>query len=187
MKPWSLLESAKWLARTGWMMRGVPASIAETVSQHSWEAGIIAFVIASRAKAACSDVDPHKAAALGLVHDLLEGFLGDIPRYTSLSMGDLKNSIERKALKELGLEASIERLLEEWMEGVSVESRIARVADSIATYLQALRYMGTGYRRTAEIAETSRRKAVELSSGTCFETVVLEIVNEVDKAFRTEV
>ncbi len=181
------MESAKWLARTGWMMRGVPAPIAETVSQHSWEAGIIAFVIASRAKATCSDVDPYKAAALSLVHDLLEGLLGDIPRYTSLYMGDLKNSIERKALEELGLEASLERLLEEWMEGVSIESRIARVADSIATYLQALRYVGTGYRRTAEIAETSRRKAVELSSGTCFEAVSLEIINEIEQVFHMEV
>ncbi|PLJ77344.1 HD domain-containing protein [Infirmifilum sp. SLHALR2] len=182
MNLWDLLESSKWLARQGWMMRGIPTAIAETVSQHSWETGLIAYLIASRVKPEECPLNPYKAGMLGLVHDLLEGVLGDIPRYTSLQLGDLKNSLEEKAISELEMEPSLRELLKEWEEGATPESKAARIADSLSTYLQALRYMRSGYGRALEIAETSRRKAIDVARGTCFETVVAQVLSDIERA-----
>ncbi|MEZ0346604.1 MAG: HD family hydrolase [Infirmifilum sp.] len=181
MNTWSTLEAAKWLTRTGWMLRGIPGSFAETVSQHSWETGIIAFIIADRASKKGVKVNPYRAATIGLLHDLLEGVVGDIPKYTSRLIGELKKSFEKTALEELQLDASLKQVIVEWLQGDTVESRIARIADALSTYVQAIRYVSIGYRKAEEIANTSRQKALEEAENLTFKDVILDLINEIEK------
>lgn len=181
MNTWSTLEAAKWLTRTGWMLRGIPGSFAETVSQHSWETGIIAFIIADRALKKGVNVNPYRAATIGLLHDLLEGVVGDIPKYTSRLIGELKKSFEKTALEELQLDASLKQVIVEWLQGDTVESRIARIADALSTYVQAIRYVSIGYRKAEEIANTSRQKALEEAENLTFKDVILDLINEIEK------
>jgi putative hydrolase of HD superfamily len=179
---WDTLEAAKWLTRTGWMMRGIPGSDAETVSQHSWEAAVIAFLIASRTKSRGVEVNPYRAATIALFHDLLEGIIGDIPRYVGSLLGEVKNDLERKALRELQVDLEVKEMIEEWLSKRSIESRIAHVADAVATYLQALRYMRNSYPRVEEIAQSMRSKAIEEAKGSVFEDITMGLILEIEKA-----
>lgn len=178
---WDLLEAAKWLARTGWMLRGIPNAVAETVSQHSWESAVIALLITEKAKSKGVQVDPFKAATLALLHDLMEGVTGDVPKYTTALLGGLKGEIERKALSDAKLDGLLRELLEEYMGGATNEAKAAMIADSVSTYLQALRYQKAGYLKVREIADSSRSKALNLSKGTALEEVVLEVLNTIEE------
>lgn len=66
------------LARTGWMLRGVPPAVCETVSQHSYSTSIIALHVVEKLREKGIDVDPYKTIALALVHDVPEAFTDDI-------------------------------------------------------------------------------------------------------------
>jgi putative hydrolase of HD superfamily len=58
--------------RSGWLMAGVPN--AESVAEHSFRVGVIAYVIAT-----LEGANADRAAALGLFHDVPESRTGDIP------------------------------------------------------------------------------------------------------------
>lgn len=161
-------------------MRGIPGSIAETVSQHSWETALIAFIIATRARRRGVGVDPYRAATLGVFHDLLEGITGDIPRYTSMLIGELKNGIEEKALSDMAIDEEIKNLIVEWLKGETLEAKIAHVADAVSTYLQSLRYVKVGYFKAMEIASSTRQKALEESKGSVFEDIIRDLISEIE-------
>jgi putative hydrolase of HD superfamily len=146
------LMSLKCLARTGWMQRGVPAPLAETVAAHSFEAAVLAYLLASRT----GIVDPGKAAAAAVFHDAAEGLVGDIPLWSSSRMEGFKERLEEEAFKELGLEDMLGLL------GKDELRYVVRIADLLATALQAKRYMSSGYKGVYEIYETARQAACRL-------------------------
>ncbi|MFN4046079.1 MAG: HD domain-containing protein, partial [Acidilobaceae archaeon] len=78
MKLGEVLAALTSLARTGWMLRGVPHSLAENVAEHLFVSAIIAYEIAVEASKRGLPVNPEKAAAVALVHDLAEALIGDI-------------------------------------------------------------------------------------------------------------
>ncbi|RLG81140.1 MAG: phosphohydrolase [Thermoprotei archaeon] len=152
-----ILDALNSLARTGWMIRGIPPSIAETVSQHSYASSIIALYLAEKLGKRGVKVDLYKAAVLALLHDLPEAFTGDILRPFSIEHIPRKEEIELAVLeREVELE-SIKRLYREYVEQTTVESRIARLADYIATYIQAVVYKEKGYRVDDIIAGVRKR------------------------------
>jgi putative hydrolase of HD superfamily len=61
----------KELERGGWIQARVPRP--ESVADHSWRVAVIALMIAEQEGA-----DPHRAAVLGLFHDLPECYYGDV-------------------------------------------------------------------------------------------------------------
>ncbi|MCE4610415.1 MAG: HD family hydrolase [Desulfurococcales archaeon] len=149
------------LARTGWMLRGVPPGEAETVASHSYAAAVIAFELAVEASKKGFRVDPYKAASLALVHDLAEGVIGDISRRAGI--GEAKRRAEEEAFKALGVSEEAKKLFMEFEEGSTLESRVARIAELLATYWMSLIYTCRGY-DVAEIGESSWREALELAS-----------------------
>jgi len=175
---YDLLTACKELVRTGWMLRGVPHPIGETVAEHSWEAAVIAYVIASEMREGGATVDPDHAAALALFHDILEGLTGDLPRYSSEAIGPARRSLEVMALKDACLYGA-EKLYREWMEGLSVEARVARLADYLSTYLQARRYLAAGYPGVEEILHSTRMEIERLSELLGLEDIVGRIVKNI--------
>jgi putative hydrolase of HD superfamily len=143
-----LLISCKNLVRTGWMQKGIPPSIGETVASHSFEAAILAFAISSKLKEQGIDVNPDHAAVLALFHDAGESILGDFPKWTSEKVD--KRNAELEAFKELGIG---EDLFIEFKDKKTLESKIAKLSDRLSTVLQAKRYAKFGY-DVQEIADS---------------------------------
>ncbi len=142
----------KCLARTGWMQRGVPPSMAETVAAHSFEAALLAYIIAVRIGVS----DPYKASLAALLHDAAETLVGDIPLWSSEKMKELKDLLEEQAFSQLGMGEEAAWLLEDPLK------TIVRVADLLATALQARRYVASGYSEVEEIYRSSKQMACTL-------------------------
>ena len=140
------------LARTGWMLRGVPNTIAEPVSSHSFNASIIAFELAVWVAERGVTVSPEKAAAIALFHDVGESIIGDIPKTAGIS--DAKREAEARAVQSLPLSEAAKSLIREFEDSRSSEAIIARIAELAATLLVGLRYKSLGY-SVDEIIESS--------------------------------
>ncbi len=162
-----IISNLKNLSRTGWLLRGVPAAIAENVAEHSFEAASIAFLIAKQLVDNGVKVNVYKAAMMALIHDWSEAIVGDIPRWTALKLEGKKEFVEEEAFKTFTY--AIE-LFEEYLKGDSLEAVVAKVSDALATYLQACRYLKTGYQDVEEIKNSMKKKILEIID----ETPVIE-------------
>jgi len=151
-----VLVALKNLVRTGWMQRGIPPSMGETVSQHSWEAAILAYYLGSKLKEKGVNVSPERASVIALFHDIGESLLGDLPKWTSDRIPQ-KEEVELKAIKELGID---ERLFAEYKERKTLEGKIAKLSDALSTYLQAIRYSKLGF-DVSEIIKTYEKEIDE--------------------------
>jgi len=142
------LHAAKNTVRTGWMLRGVPPALAETIAAHLAESAIIALVVADSMRRQCgAAVSPERAAIVALVHDLSEGFIGDIvKRAVNLIGKDRKEQAElHVAREEFGEDSIIYNLLREYVEQGSEEARVAKYSERLSTLIQGLRYARNGY------------------------------------------
>ncbi len=154
MKLWHLLEGLANLVRTGWMQRGVPPAIGETVSLHSFYAATIALEIGERLKKNGIKVDPLKASAIALTHDIGEALVGDMPKWSTDRIKEVKERLEVEALNSMDLE--IAKYAKEYLE-TSKESLIAKVAETLATLWQAEKYIKMGIERVKEIKESMEK------------------------------
>ncbi|KAA2248694.1 HD family hydrolase [Solihabitans fulvus] len=130
--------------RAGWLLAGVPNP--ESVAEHSFRVGIIAYVIAAQEGA-----NPDRAATLGLFHDFPEARIGDVP-----SVG--KNYVRTAAPQEViadqvaGLPEPLGRhiatLIDEHEKAKStdatLEAKCSRDADKIECLVQAREYEAAG-------------------------------------------
>jgi len=161
---YELAMRVKNIARTGWMMRGVPPSESETVAAHSYEVAVLTLVLGGRLRESGFAVDLERALKLALLHDIVESVTGDIVKAVKERIPNSR-AIEEEALKELGMEGYAE-LFEELGSGRSTEAYLVEVCDNLATLLQAIRYVNRGYTQVLELAESVRRRLEKmLTSG----------------------
>lgn len=153
MKIERLIVACKNLVRTGWMQRGIPPAFGETVSQHSWEAAILAYYLGKKLKDKGIEINPERASVIALFHDSGESLLGDLPKWASDRI-KIKEEIELEAFRELGIE---EELFIEYKKGNTLEGKIAKLGDILSTYLQAKRYLKLGY-DVKEIIQTYEKE-----------------------------
>lgn|GEM_PF-207413 len=142
------LMAVKSTPRTGWMLRGVPPAIAETIAGHMAESALIALVLAEKVSTLCDvKLSPERAASIALVHDIAEAFVGDIVKRAVDYIGkDIKERMEMHVAKdELGEFSLLLELLSDYIAQESVEARIAKSAEQFSTLLQGLRYLDNGY------------------------------------------
>jgi putative hydrolase of HD superfamily len=141
------LLAVKSTPRTGWMLRGVPPALAETIASHMAESAIIALVVAARLREKGINTNPYYAASIALVHDLAEGFVGDIvKRATDIIGKDLKEKAELMTAKsEFANTPILYKLIETYIDQNNIEARIAKYSEQFSTLLQGLRYMKNGY------------------------------------------
>ncbi len=168
-----ILEALDSLARTGWMLRGVPPSVAETVSSHLFKSAVIAFEVAVRLRERGVAVDPYRAAAIALFHDIGESIIGDIPRTAGIR--DAKREAELRAVETLPLSPDAKNLVAEFEAGSSTEALVAKLAEHIATLVRAAWYERLGY-RVGEIEDSMARGISSLVDG---RPELKEAVNEI--------
>ncbi len=144
-----VLEALSSLSRTGWMLRGVPHEIAETVSDHSYWAAFLAFEISVLLNKNGVSVNPYKASLEALFHDVAESVIGDIPKTAGISSA--KDLAESRALEDIPISLEAKNLVKDFIAGASNEAIVAKVADILATIIRAQLYVSKGYARVIEI------------------------------------
>ena len=158
-----LLYSLSSLARTGWMLRGVPHMIAESVATHSFYSAIIALIIATKIKERGVEINPEKAAVIALLHDIGEAYIGDIVKDFSRKVGSsIKEKIEfevvkTRAPKELAKYVAL-------LQSDVLESNVAKLSENLATYVMSIYYKRLGFPVDdimVSVGETIRNMAKE--------------------------
>ncbi len=135
--------SLKWLARTGWMQRGIPPAVAETVAAHTFEVAVLAHLLATELEKAGAPVDVRRVLELALYHDVPEAVEGDIVKWVKDKLpGEVADGIEKEAARVAGVPR---HLLDELVGLSSLEAQVVKLADNLATCLQAMRYLRQGY------------------------------------------
>jgi putative hydrolases of HD superfamily len=146
--------------RTGWWIAHVRDP--ESVAEHSFRTGIIAYVLAIMENA-----DPDRTAALALFHDLAETRLGDVPstgkRY--INTADAQDVVaDQTADLPAEVAQPVRDLVAEFEAKSTPEARCAKDADKIECLLQAREYEAQGYRLTQDWVDTNLA-AVKTESG----------------------
>ncbi|WP_236943453.1 HD domain-containing protein [Ignicoccus islandicus] len=159
---WEVLWSLACLVRTGWMQRGVPPALGESVALHSFYSAVLAYEIGVRLKKRGLNVNPERAALIALYHDFGEAKLGDIPKWSSDRAKEVKEALEREAIEELKEVLEGWKLSMEYMEGTT-EAKVAKVAETLATYFQAEKYVEMGMKRVEEIRESMRESLMKMA------------------------
>ncbi len=131
------LEGLKKRARAGWVKRGVKN--AESVADHSWRAGLMAYMLAPEG------YDKDKMLKMGLIHDATEIFGED---YTPVD-GIAKEEKEKKEretaenyfkLLPKNLQKEFRGLWEEFEERKTKEAQFVKQIEILEMLFQALEY-----------------------------------------------
>jgi putative hydrolase of HD superfamily len=149
LDPKVLIDSAavlKNIPRTGWLQRGVPPAVAETVAEHSFDVASILSVIAMVSE---DHIAGEKLLLMGTIHDWGEAVAGDIPKSLTLRLKeDSKSRIERSIMDGLSSASGVGKLtkvFQEYEERTSDEALVAKIADVLSTQRQAACYIRRGY------------------------------------------
>ena len=173
-----MLEALSSLARTGWMLRGIPSCLAESVAEHSFWASVLAFEIAVRLRTKGRDVDPYRAAAIALFHDIGESVIGDIARVAGISREE-KLKAERMAVQSLPLTDEAKKLQEEFDRGETDEALVARLSESLATLIKAIVYGYKGY-NVNDIKENMEKIIKEITDKLGARDIVYDMLRDMD-------
>ncbi|MDH5811056.1 MAG: HD family hydrolase [Candidatus Methanomethylicaceae archaeon] len=160
------------IPRTGWLQRGIPPSIAETVAEHSFE---VSSILATVAMHAGDILDNKKLLLMGIIHDWGESVAGDIPRSLTRKIGkETKKVTEKRIMQELSSISGFPelfKLFEEYDEQRTQESIVTKAADLIATLRQALEYAKMNY-RVDDIIDSCQKELDEIMKGIKDESII---------------
>jgi len=149
--------SLKRLYRQGWLKRGLPKSVCESVADHSYGTAILALFLAGRPP--FDGVDPAKACMMALAHELCEVYAGDITPVDGVDAEE-KQRLERDSLERAtdGLAAAgeLRALWEEFEEGSTPEAAFVRRLDRLEMGIQAAVYRAEGRRGMDEFLSCAR-------------------------------
>jgi len=160
------LMRLKRLYRQGWLKRGLPEGLCESVAEHSFGTALLALLVAGTAGdgGSIGKVDASRAAVLALVHELGESYAGDITPVDGVSPAE-KLRLEREAiLRALDGHPDLEwfvSLWEEFEEGSTPEARFVRQLDRLEMGLQAALQEAEGYAGMGEFYDSARRTVEE--------------------------
>ncbi|GAB7053161.1 HD domain-containing protein [Catenuloplanes indicus] len=128
------------LPRAGWLLAGIRQP--ESVAEHSYRVGIIAYVIAT-----LEGANADRAATLGLFHDVPEARTGDVPsvgkQHVTLQDPNDVAAVQTAGLPP-GLAARIRGLVAEFEAKETIEAVCAKDADKLECLLQARAYQAAG-------------------------------------------
>ena len=152
---------------------GLYLSRPESVSDHTCQVGILAFVIASKCINYGDKIDLGKVALYSLVHDFDEALTSDVPRNIKYFFPELRESLNKVAQEALiKLEGQLEiqnlKLLWESSKEDGLEGLIVTIADSLQVVKKALEeveLLGNKYmlRITLEIKPTLEKLIVRIN------------------------
>lgn len=163
----------KRLFRQGWLQRGVPRQMCESVADHTFGVAVLALWLA---RAYFPELDADKAVRMALLHELGEIYAGDITPRDGVSAWE-KNQLERESVRKVcadlpGGQEYID-LWEEFEAGQTREAVFVRQLDRLEMGLQAAVYMHEG---TAELPEflVSARQALS-------DEALVRIIDELER------
>jgi putative hydrolase of HD superfamily len=160
------LMRLKRLYRQGWLKRGLPEGLCESVAEHSFGTALLVLLLAGKEGEGgeFGKLDSSHAALLALVHEMGESYAGDITPVDGVSRED-KQRLEReailKALAGLPDRNWLLALWEEFEEGESPEARFVRQLDRLEMGLQAALQDAEGFPGMEEFYASARRTVVE--------------------------
>jgi putative hydrolase of HD superfamily len=137
--------------RTGWNIAGVAAP--ESVADHSFRVALIAMVLAHM-----EGGDPGQAAMLGLLHDMPETRIGDVPylgRAYVRTADPVEVTRDQTAGAPAGLGVLLVGLVAEFEGRGTLEARCAKDADKVECLLQAREYEAAGNRQMQAWVDSS--------------------------------
>lgn len=122
------LTALKRLQRTGWQILG---SGEESIAEHSYMVAMISYLLAEQIGA-----DIEKTLLIALFHDVEEARTGDAYRLAKLYVTIDKKKARQDGLNSLPNKTRILKLLEEYEQRTSVESKIVKDADNLSLCLE---------------------------------------------------
>ncbi len=147
----TICDHLKRVLRTGWLLRGIPPSMAENVAAHSHTTAITAYILAIQSN---QQIDVSRLLLMALIHDLPEVQLGDIPisaQKTDPKFQQAKENAEKQAMKNIltflpeGISNQLTEIWKEYLKGETLEARVVEAADRLATVLHAGELVKSGY------------------------------------------
>jgi len=139
--------------RTGWWIAGVKDP--ETIAEHSFRTSILATILA-----AMEGADPARAAQMAAFHDTQETRVGDIPlvgrRYVTAA-DNVTVTVDQIAGCPEAVAAVIRDVVASYEAQDTPEAMVAKDADKLECYLQALEYQRQGVSGAQEWAYTCRK------------------------------
>ncbi len=132
------------IPRIGWLQRGVPRAVAESVGEHTLLVSYVALIMCSEVRRSGVDVDVGKCLAMALLHDAHEALIGNVGNGVR-SMVTNWRDIEARVFEGLGLGEELSRYFREYRFELSVEGKLVNIADKLATYMRACKYARAGY------------------------------------------
>jgi putative hydrolases of HD superfamily len=160
------LMRLKRLYRQGWLKRGLPEPLCESVAEHSFGTALLVLLVAGRSGDAggLGRVDVAHAALLALAHELGESYAGDITPVDGVR-GEEKLRLEREAIAR-ALEGHPDRewfvsLWEEFEACSTPEARFVKQLDRLEMGLQAALQDAEGHPGMEEFFDSARRTVAE--------------------------
>jgi putative hydrolases of HD superfamily len=160
------LMRLKRLYRQGWLKRGLPEGLCESVAEHSFGTAFLALLLGGKAGdcGGFGRLDSSRAALLALVHEMGEAYAGDITPVDGVSREE-KEVLEREAIgRALGEHPDREWFLslwEEFEEGSTPEAAFVRQLDRLEMGLQAALQEAEGFPGMSEFYDSARRTVKE--------------------------
>jgi putative hydrolases of HD superfamily len=150
----------KMARRTGWWIAGVRDP--ESVAEHSFRAGVIAYVLA-----VMEGANPDRAATLALFHDLPETRISDIPStgrpHVTTEAAAAVVKTQTADLPE-AVADPVRQLIGEFEDRATPEAMCAKDADMLECLIQAREYQTRGYQLVQPWVDTMLA-AVRTKSG----------------------
>ncbi|WP_446751776.1 HD domain-containing protein [Vulcanisaeta sp. JCM 16161] len=163
--------------RIGWLQRGVPQAIAESVGDHVLLTSYIAMILCNNVQRIDGSIDADKCVSMALIHDAHEALIGNVGNSVRSLISDWKD-IEVRLFDELQFPEELRNYFREYRYGLSTEGKIVNLSDKLATLIRACVYARAGY-DTRELI-INYKELVEKMLGE-FTGVVGQVINNVVK------
>jgi putative hydrolase of HD superfamily len=151
------INQLKQLYRQGWLQRGIPKSLCESVAEHSFSMALLALLVLDWVPLS---LDRQQVLLMALVHDLGEIHAGDITPQDSVP-SKKKHTLEAGAVQQVfgGLPGG-QRYLQLWQayeQGESPEARFVKLVDRLEMALQASIYARRGFPEMQDFFDSARQ------------------------------
>ena len=130
--------------RIGWIQRGVPQSIAESVGDHILLTSYLALILCNNARKVNDNINVDKCVSMALIHDAHEALIGNVGNSVRSLISNWKD-LEVRLFSELQLPEELGNYFREYRYALSIEGRIVNLSDKLATLVRACMYARVGY------------------------------------------
>ncbi|WP_054842605.1 HD family hydrolase [Vulcanisaeta distributa] len=130
--------------RIGWLQRGVPQAIAESVGDHVLLTSYLALILCNNVHKVDGNINFDKCASMALIHDAHEALIGNVGNSARSLISNWRD-LEVRLFNELQFPEELRSYFREYRYGLSIEGKIVNLSDKLATLIRACIYARAGY------------------------------------------